>query len=68
MKEFWQIAPLQQCLTQKPVNDVQYKQCAVIDFLVADKQSMKNIHKVFFAMLMEVLWSTDARLVTRWKE
>jgi len=29
----------------EPVNDVQYKQCAVIKFLFADKQSMKNIHK-----------------------
>jgi len=29
----------------EPVNDVQYKQCAVIEFLVANKQSMKNIHK-----------------------
>jgi hypothetical protein len=32
----------------EPVNDVRYKQCVVIEFLVANKQSLKNIHKRLF--------------------
>jgi hypothetical protein len=29
----------------KSINDVQYKQCAQIEFLVSEKKSVKNIHK-----------------------
>jgi hypothetical protein len=27
------------------INDVQYKQCALIEFLAAEKESMTNVHK-----------------------
>lgn len=39
-----QTAPLLQCLRKGSVNDVQYKQRAVIEFLVASKESIRNTH------------------------
>ena len=44
-KDFWQQAPLQQCLMVESVNDVWYKLYAVIEFLVAEKESVRSIHK-----------------------
>lgn len=37
--------PLQHFLTMESVNSVRYKQCAVIEFLFAEKDSVKNIYK-----------------------
>lgn len=38
-------APLQQCLRMESASDVQYIQCAVIESLVVEKESVINIHK-----------------------
>jgi len=64
---YWQIAPLQECLTLESINDVQYKHCARIEFLVAENSQWQMSTNVF-AMFMEVLCSTEALLAAEWRE
>jgi hypothetical protein len=51
-------------------NDMQYIQCAIIEFLVVEKQSVINIHKYLFiaSLFMEELQLTEALLVIGQKE
>ena len=62
-KNFWKLVLLHQHLTMKSVNDIQYKQRAVIQFLVAKKQSRKNIHKHLCDVYetVAVNWSATGR-------
>jgi len=52
---------MQQCLTIELVNDAWYERAD--KFLVAEKESLRNNHK-YFAVFMEMLWLTEAPLVT----
>lgn len=63
-------APLQLCLRMELANDMQYIQCAIIEFLVVEKQSVINIHKYLFiaSLFMEELQFTEALLVIGQKE
>ena len=56
-------APLQQNLTMKSANNVYYKQCAMIEFLVVKQESGRNSHK-HLCNVYGVLHSTEAPLVT----
>jgi len=42
--------PLQQCLRMESANDVQYILRAVTELLVAEKESVTNIHKHLFSV------------------
>jgi hypothetical protein len=44
-EDFLQTAPLQQRITVESVNDMRFKQRAVIDFFVAEKESVRYICK-----------------------
>jgi hypothetical protein len=52
---------MQQCLTIELVNNAWYEECAD-KFLATEKESLRN--NKFVCMLMEMLWLTEAPLVT----
>jgi hypothetical protein len=47
-----------------PVSDTHYKQRAVIEFLVAEKESVGNIRKRFCAVYGS--YAVDRRIIGRW--